>query len=109
MGKPYGDLPHHDPTRLTDSAEAYTAPSEAAQQFALVIHDSFIRTTDFELSMNRIAMMFDAFAAQAVAAERERIITDLQGQVEYWGNHTNPNAQAITATYEAAIDVVKAE
>lgn len=60
-----------EPTTLTDPPAAHGAhgvSSEAAQQLALVIHDSFIRTTDFELSMNRIAMMFDAFAAQAVAA-----------------------------------------
>lgn len=65
-----------EPTTLTDPPAAHGAhgvSSEAAQQLALVIHDSFIRTTDFELSMNRIAMMFDAFAAQAVAAEQGRI------------------------------------
>lgn len=49
---------------------------DEAMQMAIAIHDSFIRTPNYELSMTRIAMMIDEVKRQARKQEREELIKE---------------------------------
>lgn len=56
--------------------------SDEAIQMAIAIHDSFIRTPNYELSMTRIAMMIDEVKRQAVQTDRAKTIKLFNEELE---------------------------
>jgi hypothetical protein len=104
------DHPLPTPQRLTDEQAGYGAPSEAAVKTVECVIAWLDEPTESEWhALIELAMMFDAFAQQAVAAREAEIVAALEHQAEVWERMKDmtPSAELRASVYRAAANIVK--